>query len=279
MIINELPEKYKDYDKETLNHLHDVLLFMFKDFVKICDENNIKYFVLYGTNIGAVRHKGFIPWDEEIDIGVLRQDYEKLIKILEDYDEKYYIYNWKHQFGVDNSCYTPQTLFCLKNTRLKNILEDFGIYIDITVVDDIPENNFHKFLFIKILQFVYWGITIDLIIQRDIYFSKNKERIGHCIRFMYKYINFSNFFAKIFTKLIKHYEDKSNEVCTYMSYEISFPKSFFKNVLPIEFEDMVINMPEGYDEILKLYYGNYMEVPPKNERNNHNWEIIDFGKY
>ena len=72
---------YKDYDKEVIEHLQEVLLEMFKDFIKICNNNNIKYFLHGGTNIGAVRHNGFIPWDDEIDVALLREDYEKLIKM------------------------------------------------------------------------------------------------------------------------------------------------------------------------------------------------------
>lgn len=279
-VINNEITWYCKYDEDILKHLQDILLAMFKDFDEICKNNDINYFIYFGTNIGAVRHGGFIPWDDEIDIGILREDYERLIKILDKYDEKYYIYNWKHRFGVDDSCYTPKTLFCLKNTRLKFLLMDYGIYIDINVLDDIPDNKVKRLVFVKTLDLVYFVFNIARIVDSDVYISRNKERIGHFIRFIFNHINIPNFFAKIFTKLIKKYQGKCENVCNINSfYHVPFSKKYFSKMIPIKFEDMVVNMPNGYDEILRLIYGDYMEIPPENERLNHNWEIIDFGEY
>ena len=70
-------------DAETLQHIKDVELLILKDFIDICDENNIDYFLFFGTEIGAVRHQGFIPWDDDIDVIMFRDDYEKFLKIME----------------------------------------------------------------------------------------------------------------------------------------------------------------------------------------------------
>lgn len=279
-VINNEITWYCKYDENIIKHLQEILLTMLKDFDEICKNNDINYFIYFGTNIGAVRHGGFIPWDDEIDIGLFREDYEKLIKILDKGTEKYYIYNWKHRFGVDNSCYTPKTLFCLKNTRLKFLLMDYGIYIDLNVLDDLPENKTQNFIFIKTLDLIYSVFNIARIVDSDVYISKNKEKIGHFFRFVFNHINIPNFFAKIFTRLIKKFHGKSNNVCNTNSlYYIPMSKKYFSKMIPIKFEDMIVNMPCGYDEILRLVYGDYMEIPPEEERLNHNWEIIDFGEY
>lgn len=281
VVIDDEITWFCKYDEDILKHLQEILLAMFKDFDEICKKNDINYFIYFGTNIGAVRHGGFIPWDDEIDVGLLREDYEKLIKILEkDNNQKYYIYNWKHRFGVDDSCYTPKTLFCLKNTRLKFMLMDYGIYIDLNVLDDLPDGKTQRFMFIKALNLIYFVFNLARIVDSDVYVSRNKERIGHFIRFVFNHVNIPNFFAKVFTRLIKKYNDTSENVCNTNSlYYIPFSKKYFSKMIPIKFEDMVVNMPCGYDEILRLVYGNYMEVPPEEERLNHNWEIIDFGGY
>lgn len=287
MTMNENNTNYKDYDPNTLKHLQTVLMEIFKDFIEICEENEIEYFLHAGTNIGAVRHKGFIPWDDEIDVALLREDYEKLLKILDRENEKYYISNLKKRFEVDDSVYTPKTLLCLKNTKLKQqececTLYDFGIYIDINVLDEIPENKIKKFLFIKTVYFVKFLIYLTNSIQCDEYTSKKNEFIGHRIKFLFKHFNIPNISLKLFTKLIKKYQGKSEIVCSPgegVYIERTFHKSCFDEALTVQFEDTDVKMPIGYDEILKSFYGNYMEIPPLSERFNHHWKIIDFGDY
>ena len=73
---------YGEYESETLEKLHNAELSMLKDFAKLCDDNNIEYFAISGTAIGAVRHKGFIPWDDDIDVALLRKDYERFVKAM-----------------------------------------------------------------------------------------------------------------------------------------------------------------------------------------------------
>ncbi len=287
MEIKEINTNYKDYDKDTLKHLQTVLMEIFKDFIEICEKNNIQYFLHAGTNIGAIRHKGFIPWDDEIDVALLRDDYEKLLKILDNENDKYYISNLKKRFELDDAVYTPKTLLCLKNTKLKQqececTLYDFGIYIDINVLDDIPENKIKKFLFIKTVYFVKFLIYLANSIECDAYSSKKNEFIGHKIKFLFKLFNIPNISLKIFTKLIKKYQGKSEIICSPGEGEYiekTFHKSCFDKALTVQFEDTNANIPIGYDEVLKVFYGNYMEIPPISERFNHNWKIIDFGEY
>ena len=81
------------YDEKTLKHLQKVQLMMLKDLIKICDDNNITYFLDSGTLLGAIRHGGFIPWDDDIDIIMFRKDFEKLNSIMDRNDEKYDFFN------------------------------------------------------------------------------------------------------------------------------------------------------------------------------------------
>ena len=80
---------YTDYSDETIHKLQELELMILKDFIAICEENNIEYFIYGGSALGAVRHGGFIPWDDDIDLSIMRKDYEKLIKVLPEEISKY----------------------------------------------------------------------------------------------------------------------------------------------------------------------------------------------
>ena len=106
---------YGEYESETLEKLHNAELSMLKDFAKLCDDNNIGYFAISGTAIGAVRHKGFIPWDDDIDVALLRKDYERFVKAMskdKEFNEKYELW------GPDrlHKYYNLQPTLMIKNT-------------------------------------------------------------------------------------------------------------------------------------------------------------------
>ena len=87
-------KQYKEYDEKTLKKIHEVELEILKDFMDICDRHDLTYFGIAGTGIGALRHQGFIPWDDDIDVALPRDDFEKFLKYLErEMGDKYLIMN------------------------------------------------------------------------------------------------------------------------------------------------------------------------------------------
>lgn len=126
---------YTDYSDETIHKLQELELMILKDFIAICEENNIEYFIYGGSALGAVRHGGFIPWDDDIDLSIMRKDYEKLIKVLPEEISKYEYF--KENCGLS-----------LLIENQKNYFEGFRSVYD---VDD--ENGFlddNKFSFLQI---------------------------------------------------------------------------------------------------------------------------------
>ena len=133
----------REYDNETLRKVQLTELDILKDFIKLCDDNNITYFGIAGTAIGAIRHKGFIPWDDDIDVAMPREDHDRFIKIAkEQYSEKYQVMN-----GYENSNYPLLTTRWMKrNTKfvevpLKDIDCPLGIFLDIYPLDKIPDDE------------------------------------------------------------------------------------------------------------------------------------------
>ena len=116
---------YTEYDDEILKHLQNIELMILKDFIEICEKNNLKYYLIYGTQIGAIRHNGFIPWDDDIDIIMFRDDYEKFLKIMDSINsEKYEILDCRYksdyffQFGK----------LCLKDTHCSELWDSHISY-------------------------------------------------------------------------------------------------------------------------------------------------------
>ena len=134
---------YKQYDKDVLKKLQNVQLEILSDFIDICEKNNLDYFLVFGTALGAVRHKGFIPWDDDVDVGMLREDYNKFLEIaktqlsnkyeiLTPLTNKEYACSVTH-FEKKNTSFIPETS--------KDLKCNMGINIDIFAFDNIADEK------------------------------------------------------------------------------------------------------------------------------------------
>lgn len=233
MTIIKLPEKFNEYDPETLKHLQDVYLMMLKDFIKVCDENQIEYFLDGGSALGAVRHQGFIPWDDDIDIILFRDEYNRLIEILEKLpQDKYELLS-----SENKKCYCRlYSQWNLKGTKTEAYYDmntDFtlGISLDIFVLDNIPNDGLRKKIFsIKqtLIRKLIWSYEIT---NSEAYISKNKERMGKILKIIFKIfrINFTKI-KKINNNFIEKYRNENcKNVCNLSTtYElVSIPKNIF----------------------------------------------------
>lgn len=275
---------YKEYSDETINHIRQVELMILKDFIKICEENNIEYYSYGGTTLGAIRHGGFIPWDDDIDVIMFREEYEKFIEIMKSKpSDKYEILN----MDVNDDYFFGFSKLSLKNTELKefwSVKTSFnnGINIDIFVLDYVPSNKIKwKIYYEKCQFFKKWGL-INQAITNDVYVSSFKRILGKTIETIFKIFNINKDKYKKFYKTLTKYDSTSEYVFDIgaVCYNNPYPKSIFKPIKKVKFEDIEINVPYDVDTYLSITYGeNYMELPPIEERYNHQHEYIDFGKY
>ena len=133
----------KEYDEATLKKVQQTEMEILRDFIKVCDENNLTWFGDAGSGIGAIRHKGFIPWDDDIDVMLPRKDFDKMIEVIKrDYSDKYSIAN------VETMKNYPlmTTRIMMKGTTfieepLKNIKCDLGIFLDVYPLDNISDDE------------------------------------------------------------------------------------------------------------------------------------------
>ena len=262
-----------------------LMLKILKEVHKICEENNIKYFLSDGTLIGAIRHQGFIPWDDDLDIGMLREDYEKFCKIAPQIlSENFILQN----FQTDKGYGLQFGKVILKNTVwiekvAKNTNRQWsGIYIDIFPYDNITENKKMQ----KLINRLYIFIQGLILIKFKYINISNYESMAKKLKYVLK----KNYLCTISKKLLiyirdsicKRYLNKSKSLVTKYGgnfYKNQNPYNFYKDLTLQNFEDTSFYIPKNYDKILKNLYENYMEIPPIEKQRQHGIEYFDFGNY
>lgn len=240
---------------------------MLKDVTKICDENDLKYYLSDGTLLGAIRHKGFIPWDDDIDIGMPLKDYRKFLKIAQNkLSPKYFVQNVK----TDKCTNINWTQIRANGTtsmplKFKEHKIHHGICIDIFPLIGLYKNKFLHKLQNKLLHINLTLISKDFHMscentENDSFTLKCIFALPRCVRhFLY---NANNKFAM-------KAPEKSELVIPLWTTLNELKYSWFKTLEKADFEDSQFYIPAGYDEYLKANYNDYMQLPPEDQRGGH----------
>ena len=231
-----------------------------------CYENNIEYFLSYGTLIGAIRHNGYIPWDDDIDICMSRYDYERFIFLFNKNNSRYKVIEHR----INNQYKLPFAKVLDTNTIMHEdmyIKDNFGVYIDIFPIDGIKSTKQinQSIFFNKLLNTKRAAINNP---KRSI-FKRVILSIGKIIIYPISIHYLLDKITKIAT--IKSYEDSkyvANIVSPYGKCEI-MPKEYFKEFYTHKFEDRFFKIPKEYDKYLKCIYGDYMQLPPIEQQVTH----------
>lgn len=257
--------------------VREIQIEMAMEVKRICNEYNIKYSIVAGTLLGAVRHKGFIPWDDDLDIGMLRSEYDKFIKVCEkELRDEYFLQTWESDLGFALPIAKIRkngTKFIEKNSADASLHN--GIYIDIFPFDNVPTG--------RIKQFVQNRSTYllkrMLLIRMNYKVWQDNEIVKNIL---YKFLKvFSCFFSvnqikEILIKRMTAYNDNySEKVVTFGgSYgyrKETIDKKWLINLIEIDFENEKLSAPFNFVEYLTYFYGDYMTPPPENKRyNRHN---------
>ena len=268
--------------EDTLQHIKDVELLILKDFIEICDENDLDYYLFFGTEIGAVRHQGFIPWDDDIDVIMFRDDYEKFLKIMEKKkSEKYTVFDIRYdehyffQFGRLSLNGTYWAEYWDRQVPFK-----LGIHLDLFILDKVPNNKYKRLFYMRRCLILSKLCSISSInIEEHSNFVNTATNLAHSI------LNVIGLTPKHFQKkLLKLYRKYENEDCKYyadltMNEQPYFKIEDFKPAKLAKFEDICAKIPNNQEATLGQIFGDYMTLPPEEDRVWHVLHDIDFGEY
>lgn len=272
---------------EKLRKLQLAELDILEQIIKILEENKLRYFMMGGTLLGAVRHNGFIPWDDDIDIGMPREDYEKFLDIVynnlkEPYSVDYYKFAENKKEYISN--YIPKIQN--NNFKIKNntaiISREISAWIDIFPLDGMPNNkikrNMHK------MHLLYRRLLLKYSEFSKIVNQETKNRPIHETILIYigKIINFEKILntykcLEKLDKVMKKYKyEESKYVVNFMGaykFKEMFEKTIYDETQDYKFEKFTLKGPKNYDFVLKQLYGDYMKIPKKEDQNKHKSEI------
>lgn len=284
LIQNTKYENVHEITDEELKQLQMCMLECYKEINAVCEKHHIEIFLQGGSLLGAIRHKGFIPWDDDMDFGMSRKDYNKFIQIFDDELGDRYI------MSAPNSVHHAYNRFIQlfrKDTVLVNNFSDKNsdrpkcVYLDIFPIDYAPNNKV-----IRLLKGLYCNALMAVAGCVDMYSSKNtvirnvmtRTRKGRmiywmrmCIGRLFSFKAAECWFDKVdravssrhVTEYVTSATGRKHYLGEVVSADIFFPLRYAK------FEGIKIRVPNKPKAYLKNLYGDFMKIPPENKRERH----------
>ena len=266
-------------DDYGLLHLQEVILNIMHYIDTFCRDNNIEYYIIGGTALGAVRHGGFIPWDDDLDIAMTRPNYEKFCRLFREKSDKE---NFFFQEGlVEWPCYFSKVR--LLGTYLgeledeKNIPKELkGIFVDIFPLDNAPN--------MKFMQYVWYACGKILVAHGLLKRGYSSASIKKKIIMILTFPLFSKAIHDILYHFVKSYNNKNTNFIGGFTLISRFkntitPSGFWGKPQYIDFEEIKLQAPADNDAFLRYYFGDYMKLPPIESRGLRHMIEVDFGKY
>ncbi len=270
---------------DTVQLAKDAQMDLLIELDRICKKWDIPYFLSGGTLIGAIRHGGYIPWDDDIDVGMLREHYDRFQEACrQDLDPAYMLHNW------NDDPYSPHGFFKLKirgthypEGLAANSKMNDSIYIDIFPYDNTPTGKLQRkkqaaenYLLRKIL-FLRCGFNLgrDSLLRRALYGTL-------CFASRIRSVKG---WKKVMDRLQRRYNHRPSEYMTnfagsYSNEIETMRREWIETTVPYRFEGVEFSIPAGYDQFLRHAYGDYMQLPPEEKRaGKHEIGTIDLGNY
>lgn len=265
-----------------LKRIQEIELEILDEVIRICDKNNIKYNLEGGSMIGAIRHNGMIPWDDDIDLAMMREEYTKFVEACKtDLDSSRFVFQDCH---TDKRCGFIFGKIRRKGTILSenysyHLPFEQGVWVDIFVYDYVSNDENVRAKDRKRMKFIQ-----NLYIIRCGYkFPEDKPMVFklayHLIKPFTYLFSYDFYIKKMDREMNKYNENPTNYVFNYAGAYADrglFSKDMFKELVSHEFDGRECNVVKEYDAYLKQIYGDYMKLPPVEKRNGGAHHVHEF---
>ncbi len=255
----------------SLQEIKEIELDILKVFHSFCVENNIRYFLSHGTLLGAIRYKGFIPWDDDVDVLVPREDYNRLLHLFQD-SEQYRLFS----FAKNKNFRFPYAKLCDMSTLKEEFNVDNGVKLgldmDVFPLDAWDSDIVKAKQEVKRIKKAMLGLELTKLCKPNS-INPIKRFVKGMIMLLYKLLGSGYFIKKIVKESIR--EEKmespylgSKSWMVYGERDI-IPADVFADTVEIEFEGERFFAPSDYDTYLTCLYGDYLPEPPKEKQKTH----------
>lgn len=279
---------YKQYEPEILDRVHQMEKEILKCFIAICEKYQLRYFAAFGTLLGTIRHQGFIPWDDDVDVAMPREDYERFLAVAQkecgdafflqtvDTDPNYHLFFAK--LRMRDTVFIEETLQKAGSVT--------GFYIDIFPYDAVPDDEREMKRQISRAERLEALLSISKVREPQIgnhgwFVNTGLKVVWKVLHFGAKLLRADRMIWKKCQQVFTRYQNAETQRLTCFCMEAERWLVYTKEIDELcsrEFEDILVKVPAGYDAILRRNYGAYMELPPPEERVNHRPVAIKFPK-
>ena len=264
----------------SMNELQKKELELFKAFVAVCEKHHLQYFLVGGSALGAIRHKGFIPWDDDIDVGMPRKDYDEYMKLQYEYEgTPFFIQNFKsdpcyiYNYGKLRDSSTTFIENMYKNHRINH-----GVWIDIFPIDGFSKEIKPREKFKRKIGHIWNQVYLSYLpslrrkVRKKTWFKDILLNIVAGLTYVFDIAHYRNKHVERYVRKIPL--EESVMAGNYFGFNMkreAMDSNLFKEFIKVPFEDMEAYVLKDYDTYLRNLYGDYMTPPPSDKQVGHHY--------
>ena len=274
--------------EEQLGRLHKVLLLILDDTLEICRENGLRFVLIGGSAIGALRHGGFIPWDDDIDLAMPRADFEKFTRIVrERYGDKYTILHPRDRENYGRTIPKIRLNGTEYRTVLEKDLDECGVFIDIFLIENVPDNNLLMFCQGFLSMAFSFALSCRRLFRGRKWYGQLMPglsfRVKCALGFLFSFASYETW-----TRWTDYWNSRCRNPKT---RRVSIPtdeRHYFGEIntrqalcqtREVIFEGRTCYVPAQVESYLTGIYGDYMQIPPKEKQERNRYLAYDLGAY
>lgn len=264
-----------------IKKIQQIELEIFEEIIRICAKYNIEYFIIGGTVLGAIRHEGFIPWDDDIDVGMTRNNYNRFLEIAQsELKSEYFLQN----FMTDLNSPTYFSKVRKNDTKFveycnRNIDMHHGIFVDIFPYDNVPDNIILRKRQLRKVRMLYQIYIAKSITDTSVPQTSFKGYLGKRVRFMLHFLLKpipKYWLFNLLDKELKKYNNiGTQELCYIPIPALLMKRKILFPLKTVKFDRLIVSAPNDCHAYLASHFGDYMKLPPVEKRVGHRPYILE----